>query len=168
MGEIGLINEYREMHEKGFFCGYSLNGHCGAIAELVDAYKPKNLLDYGCGKGMQYTEKNMHNNWGGIMPTLYDPAVPGIDKKPPFGFDGVICTDVAEHVPEGEVLEFLKDVFRYAKKFVFMTICTRPAKKTLPNGMNAHVTVKDEDWWLQRINEAQENKRVHIEVVFTK
>ena len=34
-----------------------------------------------------------------------------------------------------------------AKKFVFFAISTRAAKKTLPDGRNAHLTVQSPDWW---------------------
>ena len=87
----------------------------------------------------------------GILPTLYDPAVDEFSAKPRGKFDGVICTDVAEHVPEDEVDVFLSDVFSHARKFVFITICTRPAKKLLPDGRNCHLTVKPATWWLRTI-----------------
>ena len=34
-----------------------------------------------------------------------------------------------------------------ADKFAFFAISTRPAKKTLPDGRNAHLTVQSPDWW---------------------
>ena len=166
MENIVLLDEYKEMHEKGFFQGFSILDHVGDIKDLVEAYNPTGLLDYGCGQGLQYSQRRVHEYWGGLMPHLYDPASKHHNKLPAFPVDGVICTDVAEHVPEEELEDFLKEIFRYAKKFVFMTVCTRPAKKTLPNGMNAHVTVKDEDWWLKKINEAHEDKKIYLKVNF--
>jgi len=46
----------------------------------------------------------------------------------------------------------LKDVFSYADKFIFISICTRPAKKkkNLSDGRNCHLTVKPEDWWQKK------------------
>jgi hypothetical protein len=34
-----------------------------------------------------------------------------------------------------------------AKLFVFATVAMYPAGKTLPNGENAHCTIKPPDWW---------------------
>ena len=62
----------------------------------------KTLLDYGAGQGWQYTEECYHVLWN-IMPTLYDPAVAAFHVKPSQRFDGVICTDVLEHIPEAEL-----------------------------------------------------------------
>ena len=49
--------------------------------------------------------------------------------------------------------DVLKDIFSYATKFVFLTISTKPAHKDLPNGENAHCTIKNEGWWREKLNE---------------
>jgi len=51
-----------------------------------------------------------------------------------------------EHVPEEEVEEVLADIASYAPNAVF-AIALRPAAATLPNGDNAHCTVKPIQWW---------------------
>ena len=66
------------------------------------------------------------------MPTLYDPAVQGIDVKPEGQFDGVMCTDVLEHIPEDELDTVIADLAGYAKQWAFIAVCCRPAKKTFP------------------------------------
>ena len=156
---MDVISQYREMHDKGHFPGHSVERHVHTIADLIEETGARNLLDYGCGKGFQYAENMIHFEWG-IMPTLYDPAVPGIDKKPDRKFDGVICSDVAEHIPEQELDDFLADVFSFAEKFVFFSICCRPAKKLLPDGRNCHLTVRDQEWWRERI-QPQERQQQH-------
>ena len=41
-----------------------------------------------------------------------------------------------------------------AKRFVYMNVASYPAKKILPNGWNAHVTIKPPEWWRPRIEAA--------------
>lgn len=147
-----VVEQYRSMHRSPkMFRGGSIKGHIEAIADCIKRYDAKTLLDYGCGKGIQYTEMKVHERWGVAMPRLYDPAVAGIDKKPAGTFDGAINTDVMEHIPEAHVDEVFREVVGYATKFVFFCIFTEPSRKVLPSGENCHITVRPPDWWLQRI-----------------
>ncbi len=86
-------------------------------------------------------------------PALYDPAVARYAAMPPGSYDGVICSDVLEHVPRDELDDVLADCFGAARKFVFFSICCRAAHKSLPNGMNCHVTIEKPAWWTRRLQE---------------
>lgn len=148
------IDQYTEYHSiPDHYPGLDIivRGH-NEITHLVEAYKPKSLLDYGCGKGYQYTERNIHEPWG-MMPTLYDPGVPEFSTLPDGPFDGIYSTDVMEHIPEEALPEVLTWIFENANQFVFLGICTRPAYAVLPNGDNAHCTVKSLEWWSQMVEE---------------
>lgn len=146
------IEMYRHLHRReNNFPGASTAKHVGDIASLIKETNSKTLLDYGCGKGTQYTKDKVHGQWGGILPTLYDPAVPQHSKKPNGLWDGVLCVDVMEHIPEEAVQDVLFDVIARARRFVFFNVSRRPAGLRLPNGKNAHVTIKEHDWWEQRI-----------------
>jgi hypothetical protein len=145
---VSDIDLYRQMHAAGHFPGHSTKKHSAVIKELIDKHGAKTLLDYGCGKGHQYYVQRLHDEWGVEMPVLYDPAVPGIDKLVPgHSFDGVICTDVVEHLEGTALYDLIDDCIFRAKKFVLFGICTRPAKKSLPDGRNVHLTVESVDWW---------------------
>lgn len=147
-----VIAQYRAMHESAkMFRGNSIKGHIEAICDLVAKHGPETMLDYGSGKGMQYEELNLHAKWGGIRPTCYDPGYPPLAQKPEGHFDGVICTDVAEHWAPDFVDEYLLDVIGYAKKFAFFCIFTEEARKYLPDGRNAHLTVRPPSWWIERV-----------------
>lgn len=148
-----LIQQYEEMHAeaaagKYHFPGRSVLMHAWIINQMIrKSDNPvSSLLDYGCGLGLQYSVEHVQN-WWGIQPVLYDPAVPNFAQRPTQKFDGVICSDVMEHIPRDEVGEVIEDVYSYATQWVFFSICCRPASRTLPNGINAHCTLLDENEW---------------------
>jgi hypothetical protein len=63
----------------------------------------------------------------------------------------VVCTDVLEHIePEliDNVLDHLKDLTR---KVAFLAIATRPARKNLADGRNAHLIIQPSSWWLAKL-----------------
>ena len=150
-----LIPLYRQVHEAGkYYRGNStLRKYVNDISQIIREIETGSILDYGCGKGLQYTEDRLHKPWG-IMPTLFDPAVSGIDELPEGQFDGVICTGVLEHIPQDELQAAIDNLSRYARKWAFLAIGISPAHKTLPNGQNAHVIVKPPEWWKQRLEPA--------------
>jgi hypothetical protein len=158
-----LISQYRKMHDDAHFCGRSIYAHADRIAKLVKATGAQTILDYGSGKGRQYHEGRIQELWGGIWPTLYDPAVPGIDRRPEGTFDAVLCVDVMEHVPEDEIEETLADIRGYTRFWSYFSIACEPAKKLLPDGRNVHVTIKPQAWWLARIGDAfRDGPKAHV------
>lgn len=142
-----LLSQYQELHAQGKFPGVSVLQHAGEIAELVAQYKAKRLLDFGCGMAFQYSRERVHLLWGVDVPTLYDPASRFFSNVPPGTYHGVVCTDVLEHVPEEELEETARMLAGYTKRFAFVSVCSRPANLKLPNGSNAHCTVKPFEWW---------------------
>lgn len=149
-----LIRQYEEMHRAGHFTGRALSDLEDVLGEIIHQTESRTIIDYGSGKGEAYTGDGLLRKWG-IEVTCYDPAVPGFKTRPLGKFDGVICNDVMEHIPEPHVPEVLRDVLSYATKFAFFQICTRKAKKNLPDGRNCHLTVRPSEWWMARIGEAQ-------------
>lgn len=136
------------MHEAGHFGGLSMLPHVDQIGALIKKHRAKTLLDYGSGRGEQYADGRIMQEWG-LEPTLYDPAVPWLAARPKGKFDGVICTDVLEHLDHPSIA--ITDIFEHVKRFAFFSICCRPAKKILPDGRNCHLTVKPQEWWLSEI-----------------
>lgn len=145
---------YSEMHRKGkYFPGHSIGPYVDAIGKLVALKGPENLLDYGCGRGMQYLASRVHERWGGVLPHCYDIGVNGLDTKPEGTFGGVICTDVLEHIEEPDVLPMLQELLQFVCPggFLFLAISCRPSRKKFPDGRDLHVTVKPPSWWKNMI-----------------
>ena len=71
------IEQYKQYHanENTNYPGNNLKPQLHHIKDLVIDTKAETLLDYGCGKGLQYSKWKHHEDLG-VMPTLYDPALP--------------------------------------------------------------------------------------------
>jgi 2-polyprenyl-3-methyl-5-hydroxy-6-metoxy-1,4-benzoquinol methylase len=119
---------------------YGSSGHKWAkwVSGLDD------ILDYGCGKG------TLGRALGREI-AEYDPCIPGKDADPD-PHDYVVVGDVLEHIEP----ELLDNVFQHIKEKMlkggFFVIATRAAKKTLPDGRNAHLIIEPWGWWRERID----------------
>ena len=148
-----MIQHYKEMHkDENLYVGSTINIHGTSIGQLISETHSKTLLDYGCGKAIQYIKEQGHvEYYGGIMPSLYDPGVTKYSELPSGEFDGVISTDVLEHIEEDDLEEVIKEIFSKATNFVYIGVCNVPANSFLPDGRNSHVTLKSFDWWVDKI-----------------
>ena len=167
--KLEYIDQYKKMRKikSNIFPGISLthNDNIKKIKTLIDETNSKTILDYGCGGGEQYTKLNTHKEWGVDMPTLYDPAVEDYSTLPTTTFDGIISTDVFEHIPEEVVPECLEWIYTHTKKFVYLGISTALAKKILPSGENARCTVKPFKWWQEQIKKYSSDKNITTELL---
>ena len=143
---------YTDIHEANpkKWAGSTIKRWVPAISGLVSKYQPKTLIDYGCGKGYQYLNHRIHEQWGGILPHCYDVGVRQLAKKPEGMFDGALCTDVLEHVEEEDAESTIAEVCAYVLKgFVFFSISCKPCRDiVLPDGRNGHINQKPPSWWL--------------------
>lgn len=144
-----ISDEYRklnkELHETNEAYGTSGHKHAEAVIGLANAMQTADILDYGCGKGTL-------NAAVGIRLKEYDPAVPGKDEHPAPA-DLVVCGDVLEHI-EPDCLDYvLTDLEELTKRAIFLCVATRPAKKVLSDGRNAHLIVEPKEWWLPKLME---------------
>jgi FkbM family methyltransferase len=167
-----LIALYARMHVEGettlgipaenTFSGSSLGPHIARIKRWIERTGARTILDYGAGKGMQYRPQKVvvHGKhvadgiaeyWDVDEVRCFDPGYAPHSVLPEGKFDGVICTDVLEHCPEEDLPWILDEIFGYAKSFVYLNVACYPARKTLPNGENAHITVRPADWWHERV-----------------
>lgn len=162
-----LVELYRDMHLHGerfrgiepdkTFAGKSLRPHLPTIKALVERTGARTILDYGSGKGRLYGKAleiegaghwdSVAQYWGVERVTCYDPAFPPFSELPAGRFHGVVSTDVLEHCPEEDVEWIVHEMFSFAERFLFATIACYPARKRLPNGENAHCTIRPAEWW---------------------
>ena len=61
--------------------------------------------------------------------------------------DCVVCVDVLEHVFLVDVANIVHELFSLTKKILVVNVACYEAAALLPNGENAHITVRSPDWW---------------------
>ncbi len=173
-----MIGMYQELHSQGektlgippeeTYPGIFALRHATHIKELIDRSGARTVLDYGSGKGYQYDIPNVTIPGAGEWDSLidywdidevrcYDPCYEAFGKLPESKFDGVISTDVLEHCTEDDIPWIVAEMFSLANLFVFATVACYPAKTTLPNGENAHCTVRPNEWWKKVFADAANN-----------
>lgn len=112
------------------------------------------ILDYGCGRGSFKTY--MSQNLPMYSVSEYDPGIEGKDN-PPTPADYVVCWDVMEHIEPKYVDNVIAHLQGLILKGGYIYICLLPAHELLSDGRNAHLTIKDAGWWLDKFNRAFSN-----------
>lgn len=180
------INYYKKMHLEGYdlidgrrrqpenaYDGKSTLVYAKLIKEIIKKNDIKNILDYGCGKGIYYENKtNLHGIknqslrelWE-VDIDLYDPCYSdksylNEDKK----YDLVLCIDVLEHIPATDIDWVLDKLISKTNKYIFLNVACYPAIALLPNGDNAHINLNKPQWWHEKILNIKKNN-IFIKII---
>jgi len=147
--------------QKDKFKGYSLKENLSFIDNIIKTNNINSIIDYGCGKAMAYKDYPFEKKKIDIF--LYDPYFLKYRKLPKKKFELLICTDVMEHIQKNEIENTLIKMNNYSSKNLYFSICTRPAKKILPDGQNAHVTLMSKNEWMTIIEKnISKEKKVYL------
>ena len=157
-----LIHLYEAMANEGYnrtdgvfvetaFSDFELKKFRKLILLYFTEHEIKSVLDYG-GGGSDWGKEgfDQESNKSAIdfffldKVATYEPAR-NIDQRQKL--DCVICMDVLEHVFVVDVPTVLRDICSYADNSVVLNIGCYEASATLPNGENAHITIRDPLWW---------------------
>jgi hypothetical protein len=137
-----LIRQYSQIHQSKTY-GQSAHEQLLQIHACILDLKPATVLEYGCGQSDLHQLLGITDvNW-----VRYDPAIEALSNLSIQSADFVVNTDVLEHIPRSDVDDVLGHIRSLSDK-VFFSIATRPARKILPNGENAHCTVLPCEEWL--------------------
>lgn len=137
------------------YSGKLLRPHAPVIKEMIDRLGCESILDYGCGKGSQYTWRNadptgsipvgmtIEEYWG-VPVTKYDPAYPPFAAEPMVKFDMVICTHVLGAIPTLDLPWVVDRLYSLSNKALYIAEKIAPVKKKVfqkpdlhPFGWNA-------------------------------
>lgn len=121
----------------------------------------KTILDYG-GGGSDWDKPNFEPTNGATAKqffnirkvTTFEPARNLMEK---IESDCVICMDVLEHIFITDLPNIVDELFSLAKKLLVINVACYQAGALLPNGENAHITVRNPYWWKGVIDMASIN-----------
>ena len=139
-----------EQHVEVAFSDFELRPFRPQIREILQNHAIRNVLDYGCG-GSDWNMPGFDDNGQSAVQYFnlesayrYEPAR-GIDERRKV--DCVVSFDVLEHIFVADVPKVLRDIYSCAGRLVILNVACYPAQALLPNGENAHITVRQPLWW---------------------
>ena len=156
-----LVELYSKMAETGYertdgdfvdkvFSDFESRRFRYPLKEIFNQFGVRTVLDYGCGGSDWYLEGFDDSGASAVefyqlkAAYRYEPAR-HIDERRVA--DCVISFDVLEHVFISDVPSVLRDMMQYAHTLLILNVACYPAAAKLPNGENAHITVRPPFWW---------------------
>ena len=110
----------------------------------------KTILDYGCGSGT--FKKVCNEDFPDMDVREYDPGI--LEKSSlPTPADYIVSVDVLEHIEPELVDSVLQHIQSLMLKGGFLCICLVPAFLILPDGRNAHLTIRSAGWWQSKLDQ---------------
>ncbi len=159
-----LIDYYKEMATNGYQRndGIFINKTYGTaepikfkeqIKSLAGHFKCKTALDYGSGGSdlniEEVSEGISFKDYVGLKKIYQFEPARKINKNGKF--DLVLSFDVLEHIFIADLPWVIDDIFSKANKCVLINVACYEAAALLPNGENAHITLRHPLWWLGQI-----------------
>lgn len=157
-----LIKLYEKMAREGYdtvdqqridnaFSDFEIRPYRAQILSFFKEHSVSTTLDYGCG-GSDWRAKGFDDASGQSAIEYFELKnayryEPARDLDERQNVDCVISFDVLEHIFISDVPAVLRDMFSYATKMIVLNAACYPAAATLPNGENAHITVRNLWWW---------------------
>lgn len=124
--------------------------HAWLVMEWIERFKPKRVLDYGCGSG-RYVR--LFRDFG-VEADGYDPHVEEWKEEPKGDYDLVLCVDVLEHVlDEWDVRSVLCKIRAHNPKHVVFSICFA-GDPNFPLDPT-HRIYKNRSWWQYVLMESE-------------
>lgn len=155
-----LIKFYEEMAFKGVkrqdgqintYNDFQLRKFRNLCKNQISSEKIKTILDYG-GGGSDWDAPNFEPKTNQSAKEFFqiqdvhtfEPARGLMEKKKA---DCVVCIDVLEHIFIEDIPKVVSELFSLSKKLLVVNVACYKSQALLPNGDNAHITVRSPDWW---------------------
>jgi hypothetical protein len=138
--------DYHATHPK--WTGLGTAQYQRQIEVLRDRYGVRTALDFGCGKGQQYSEQHFDKQVG-IEVTQYDPCIHGLDKWPEGKWDMVWAFDCLPMVPQQDLPWLYGEMRSWATHVVLVAAqLGRPPKMSKQKAYsNVDISKKWQDMW---------------------
>jgi hypothetical protein len=127
----------------------NIRGFKDLVQPYFKQYSIRSVLDYGCGQTSwddpSFADGISAKQFFDVCNVFkYEPSL-DIDERQEC--DAVTCFDVLEHVFLADVSAAVWELFSLARSLVIVNVACYPAAARLPNGENAHITVRPPMWW---------------------
>lgn len=142
------IKQYEEIHRNDPTYGSTSLKFIDEVSLMIDCLQPKSILDYGCGKGTLIDD--IQKRYPSIRCYKYDPSITEYDTIPVAQADMVLNTDVLEHIPVDNIDDVLRNISSITQN-VYFNLHHGRASTVLPNGENAHCTVRSPNWYRKKL-----------------
>ena len=157
-----LVEMYKEIAANGFYCKdgtkvesvynrFELRKFRTICREKLSDDDIATVLDYG-GGGSDWDEPDFDLESGQSAKQFFDVSQvntfePARNELEKTKSDCVICMDVLEHIFISDVPKVVNELFSLAKKLLIINVACYEADALLPNGENAHITIRNAEWW---------------------
>ena len=171
---VQLIEQYEIMAREGFFRtdgskvpadsaynSFQLRKFRHVCKPLFVKNEIVTVLDYG-GGGSDWDTLNFDAESGKSAKYFFDVQTvqtfePARNLTQKVKSDAVVCIDVLEHIFLGDIATILNELFMLADKMLVINVACYKAAALLPNGENAHITVRSPDWWKGAVDTVSAN-----------
>lgn len=119
---LELTRNFHMMRENAY-SGRFLFRYVERLEEVLKKHECKTLLDYGCGKGVQWQmldDGTFLQDRLGVTPTLYDPGWPKYMKEPKGTYDILVMTQVLGNIPKIDAEWLFNRLELFAEKAIFI------------------------------------------------
>jgi len=160
-----ISNEYKQQMQT-MAAGHRFKGKLPKyplIQEFLKTETLDSLLDFGCAHG-EMIDRIRHDFPNISTVSGYDPGVKEYESFPTRQYECLVSNDVIEHIEPEYLDSTLRAMNKLFTKSAWLIIACYPAKKTLPDGRNAHLSVHEPDWWIEKIKETFTDATIdHVE-----
>lgn len=109
-----------EFHQKyKTWSGKGTMQYVDHIKNIVEKHDVKTVLDFGCGKGLQYSKFNLDKELGFDV-TCYDPCIHGLDNWPKGKFDLILALDCISLIDLKDYPWIYQNFINWSNKAVFI------------------------------------------------
>jgi hypothetical protein len=166
-----IVESVKKFHlENKTYSGGGTLGYAHDIKELAEKYNPKSLLDYGCGKGLQYESGSIiafgndqltFDKFIGVESVYkFDPCVEKFKEHPPTGakFDAIIAIQSLTAIPDADMPLIVKQLESMTNKFCFIGTNLKTGKTKKGNGLENKDPYflgnrLDPKWWKEQFKD---------------
>ena len=160
---IDKENHYKDHNDRR---GYGRGNFGKNISNYILKLKPTSILDIGCGYGnfcndmQQSGVENVYGmdiasvKTGNVINNSHIKFITGEAHNIPFennSIDIITSFDCLEHCLEDDVDIIFKEMHRVVKDRCIFSIAYRQSGENT-NGIILHMTVKPENWWIEKLN----------------